>query len=184
MEKVIDKSVIERAKNGDVRAFEEIYRFYADFVFNVVLGIAQNRDVAEEITQQLFIRLYDKLRSFRYEAKLKTYIYRMAVNMAINEYKRQRRERKRLVPMEDVKEFGLIKGALDIERGDEKELAQFLLSKLSVEHRTVLILREMEGLSYEDIANTLGININTVRSRLSRARQALLAAFREMKNEG
>ncbi len=178
----MDREVIEKAKNGDIKAFEAIYATYAGFVFNVVFGIVQNRDSAEDVTQQLFIRLYDKLRSFRYGARLKTYIYRMAVNMAINEYKRLRRQRKRLVSMEEVGELHQLADRDAIQDGRDKELAYQLLSRLSPEHRTVIVLREMEGLSYEDIASTLNININTVRSRLSRARQVLMAAFREIKD--
>ncbi len=177
----MEQDVIERASRGDFKAFEEIYKAYSRFAFSVVFGIVGDRDSAEDVTQQLFVRLYDRLKSFRYEARLKTYIYRMAVNMAINEYKRLRRQRKRLVSMEEVGHLHQLSDGDAVGNDRDKELAYQLLSRLSAEHRAVIVLREIEGLSYEDIAKTLGININTVRSRLSRARQALLSAFKEIK---
>ena len=178
----ISKDTIERASGGDIGAFEEIYRVSSYFVYNVALRIVNNASDAEDITQDVFMKIYKSLGRFRFKSSFKTWVYRITVNTAINTYKRVSKESKhrgnydialKTQPADDeAKER--------VERKEKEELLKSLLDKLSIKQRSCIVLREIEGLSYEEISRVLGININTVRSRLKRARLALLAYGKEV----
>jgi len=178
----ISKDTIERASGGDIGAFEEIYRVSSYFVYNVALRIVNNASDAEDITQDVFMKIYKSLGRFRFKSSFKTWVYRITVNTAINTYKSVSKESKhrgnydialKTQPADDeAKER--------VERKEKEELLKSLLDKLSIKQRSCIVLREIEGLSYEEISRVLGININTVRSRLKRARLALLAYGKEV----
>lgn len=178
----ISADILLKAQEGDIEAFECLYRVSSGFVFTVALGITNNRADAEEVTQDVFIKVYHSLRSFRFASTFKTWVYRITVNTALNVYRKK---------VKDARARGEFEAAMDVEdphgpleqsveqEHSEKKLAG-LLHCLNADQRTCLLLREVEGLSYQEIADILGTNINTVRSRLKRAREAIL----KQKNEG
>ncbi|MFH1622765.1 MAG: RNA polymerase sigma factor [Candidatus Omnitrophota bacterium] len=178
----IGEDIIIRASEGDVGSFEKIYRAYSGFVYNVSLRIARSHRDAEEVTQNVFLILYRKLKSFRFRSSLKTWIYRIAVNLAINHAKKVSKERDRVVEYDDSigiePSRDVIGENLDREQ-KEKTIAR-LLGALNPDQRACIVLRNINGLSYEEIAQTLNININTVRTRLKRARERLLTLRREV----
>lgn len=153
-------------------SFELIYNDTANFVYNVALRILNNSEDAEEVTQEVFMTVYHKLKYFRFESSIKTWIYRITVNRAINLAKKRSREK--MVRAEYEKEL-----YSNTETRPEKEkrsgIMEELLKSVDPDQRACLVLRNMEGLSYKEISNALKININTVRSRLRRAREKLLA---------
>ena len=153
-------------------SFESIYNDTADFVYNVARRVLNNSEDAEEITQEVFVAVYNKLKYFRFESSIKTWIYRITVNRAINLAKKRAREKMKVTEYE--KEFH--SGA---ETAQEKEkrgqIIEELLRSVDPDQRACLVLRNIEGLSYKEISDVLKININTVRSRLRRARERLLA---------
>lgn len=182
----ISRDVLERASAGDPGAFEQVYRSASGFVYNVALRITRNAADAEEVTQDVFMKVHRSLKDFRFRSTFKTWVYRIAANTAINCARKSARERRGLVQGEGVVESlpGQGSAADAVLQDDQEERLQALLGRLSADHRACLVLREIEGLSYQEIAEALRIPVNTVRSRLIRARQALLEETRKgLKND-
>ena len=177
----IPKKVIEKASQGDMAAFEEIYRATSGFVYNIALRITNNRDDADEVTQDVFVRVHRNLGAFGFRSSFKTWIYRVAANTAINHCKAAGRRGRGQVEYDPVRHDrqapDTSREALDKE--DAASALRPLLAALDADQRAVLVLREIEGLDYRAIADTLKININTVRSRLKRAREKLMALGRK-----
>ncbi|MBU4343616.1 MAG: sigma-70 family RNA polymerase sigma factor [Candidatus Omnitrophica bacterium] len=174
----ISRDLLMQASKGDMQAFEEIYRLASSFVYSVALRIISNADEAKEVTQDVFIKIYNNLRRFRFRSSFKTWVYRITANTALNALKKNSKEMSRRAADYDV----ALKAKDDratttqaIEMDDNKKLLSSLLDMLNPDQRACIVLREIEGLDYKEISRALGININTVRSRLKRAREALLA---------
>jgi RNA polymerase sigma-70 factor (ECF subfamily) len=169
--------VLEQASAGNLDAFEEIYKATSSFGYNVALRVTRNSANAEEVTQDVFMKIYRNLKSFGFRSAFKTWVYRITVNTAINHYRKSSKEEKNRVDYDNLIE-SLPDNRLareGINQSDSQARLSALLDKLSPEHKSCLILREIEGLSYQEMAGALNIPVNTVRSRLKRARQALLA---------
>jgi len=175
----IDTHTIELAQDGDVSAFESIYRSFFGFVSNVAYRVVGNPQDAEEVTQETFLNMHRNIKNFRFQSSLKTWAYRITVNTAIN-FSKKRSNQHRDLSFDESYSASLAPeaySALEAQENDQR--VQQLLSSLSAEHRAVIVLRSFQGLSYQEISDTLNIPINTVRTRIKRAREALLA----MKNE-
>ncbi len=177
----IPRELIEQAQAGDIEAFEKIYRAASGLVYSVALRVTGNRQEAEEITQDVFVKIYRSIRDFRFESSFKTWAYRIAMNTALNAYKRMARDMHRREDFDTVIETraadtDTVKELVGQEERQQREtLLESLLTLLNPDQRACIVLREIEGLSYEEIAQVLRVNINTVRSRLKRARETLLA---------
>jgi len=173
----IPRDVLIRAANADLQAFEQVYNAVSGFVYSVALRITNNTADAQEVTQDVFLKIYRNLKNFQFKSSFKTWAYRIAVNTAINKYRVVSKEKKRMVSYDDTIEAGNTIADTStsfIEREDAEKAVASLLNGLNSDQRACIILREIEGLSYQEISETLKININTVRSRLKRARLALL----------
>ncbi|MCK4532276.1 RNA polymerase sigma factor [bacterium] len=173
----ITKNIIIQASKGDIGAFEIIYKTSADFVYSIALSITKNIDTAEDITQEVFIKIYKNLKKFQFRSTFKTWIYRIAINTAINDYKKRSKEMGKRDDFELALKTHCVNDITEeiIGRKDKERQLLSFLDTLNKEQRTCIILREIERLSYKEISEVLKININTVRSRLKRARIALLA---------
>lgn len=171
----IDKNIIVKAAHGDLEAFEEIYRRTKGFVYAVALKVCGNTANAEDVVQEVFVGLYRSLSSFKFNAALKTWVYRITVNAALNYCRSNKRQGKADVVFDDVAPVLSVETDLrdEVDKKERAFLVRRLLDDLSPDHKICLILRELEGLSYAEIARALKVNINTVRSRLKRAREAL-----------
>ncbi len=178
----VAKDVIDRAAEGDSDAFGEILKCYGDMVFNVSLRVLRNREDAEEVTQDVFLLLHRKLKGFEGRSSLKTWIYRITMNAALYRARGRDRMRKRTVTYDEQHSSNDQIVMPDDSVG--KEYAQHtvtrLLGLLSVDQRACVVLRSIEGLSYEEIAKTLGIALSAVRSRLKRAREKMMASKSEV----
>ena len=170
----ISKDIITKAAGGDIEAFEDIYRKTSTFVYNVALRITNNSEDADEVTQDVFMKIYRNLKNFNSLSSLNTWIYRITVNTAINRLKAKKKHidgRTDYDPaIQPVSQKEGVRNNID-----SKERVSLLLSALNPDQRACIVLREIEGLNYREIARAMRININTVRSRLKRARQKLLA---------
>ena len=177
----ISENIIIEASKGSLESFESIYKVYSGFVYNVAFRVLNNRDEAQEISQEVFLTVYRKLKSFKFKSSFKTWIYRITVNMAINYAKKKSKDRDRTVGYDDS-EFNRTINSTDeeIEREQQEKVISSLLETLNPDQRVCIVLRSVEGLSYQEIAESLNVNINTVRSRLKRARETLLAKRKEM----
>jgi RNA polymerase sigma-70 factor, ECF subfamily len=175
--------VLERAAVGNMDAFEEIYKATSSFVYNVALRVTHNNANAEEVTQDVFMKIYRNLKGFGFRSTFKTWVYRITVNTAINHYRKFSKEESSRVDYDNVIASLPDNRPEEIGRSDSQIQLNTLLDRLSPDHKTCLILREIEGLSYEEIAGALSIPVNTVRTRLKRARQALLAEAERKSHE-
>ena len=177
----IAQEVLERASRGDIVAFEQVYRAASGFVYNVAFRITRNSADAEEVTQDVFMKIYHNLKGFQFRSAFKTWVYRITANTAINRYRKSIREGKNRVDYDSIIESfpGGHSTAKDAIQSDNETRLNALLGILSPEHKACLVLREIEGLSYQDVAAALKIPVNTVRSRLKRARQALAEEARK-----
>ncbi len=159
---------------GDIESFEKLYRDTAGFVYNVAYRMVHSHQDAEEITQEVFLKVYRKLKYFRGRSAVKTWLYRITVNCAINRLNKASRERKkRDIYQADLNSRGAYSEP-ESASGDGEKTIQPLLKALNPDQRACVVLRNIEGLSYLEIAKALNIGVNTVRTRLLRARRKLL----------
>ena len=176
----IAEDIVVRAQAGSMKAFEEIYAASSGFVYNVSYRITANTQDAEEATQDTFLKIYRNLKTFRFRSSFTTWVYRIAVNAAINVYEKRSRDLSRRADYDDGVDVGDPRGAAQkgIDKEDNEALVKSMLGVLNPDQRACVVLRNIEGLSYREIVEALNVNINTVRSRLKRARAKLLA-FRQ-----
>ena len=171
----INQDVLTRATQGDIAAFEMIYQATSRFVYNVALRMAHHPQDAEEITQEVFLIVYEKLKNFRYESSFKTWVYRITVNYAINYMRRSSKERLREVDYDETQDQRSSPPEIreKVEQEEQQRKMEGWLQSLDPQQKACVILRSIEGLSYQQIADIMKTNINTVRSRLKRARERL-----------
>jgi RNA polymerase sigma-70 factor, ECF subfamily len=172
----VPRNILLQAIDGDLEAFEEIYKLISGFVYSVAFRITGNKSDAEEVTQDVFVQIFKNLRNFKFKSSFKTWAYRITFNTAINKYRQMRRENNHRQEYENIaiNEATYNKGAEFVDKENAEKTVNHLLSKLNPEQKTSILLREIEGLSYKEIAGVLKLNINTVRSRLKRARESML----------
>ena len=182
-----DDHLVERTLEGDSHAYQILVERYQQRLFAVVLGIMRHQEDALDVTQEAFVKAYKNLKSFRKQSSFYTWIYRIAYNLSIDEKRRKYRhvednlgeisELDRASASSSSGEEFLHGDRLSPEEAlNKKEFAQMFsraLDKLSPEHRAVVILREVEGLSYTEISETVGCSKGTVMSRLHHARKKL-----------
>ncbi|MCD6134722.1 MAG: sigma-70 family RNA polymerase sigma factor [Candidatus Omnitrophica bacterium] len=164
-----DNILIDKFLAGEREGFEMLVRKYQNRVVNIIYSLGSQIHNAEDIAQEVFIKVYKNLRFFRRGAKFSTWLYRITVNTAYTFLKREQK----YVALEYLgtkESTGKENVALDnLEYKERQALVKKALSMLPFKYRTVLVLRDIEGLSYRDIAKTLGCFVGTVESRLFRA---------------
>jgi RNA polymerase sigma-70 factor (ECF subfamily) len=176
---------IERLKRGEAAAFEEWVADRSGEIYGLLVRLTENREEARDLTQETFLRAFQSIGRFRGEADLRTWVYRIAINQARNRWRWWRRRRRDstvsldAIPGQTNQPLmaTLVETSENPEQqtlAHEREVAlRAALQKLGVSYRETVILRDIEGFSYEEIAATLGINVGTVKSRLARGRQEL-----------
>ncbi len=172
----IRQDILVKASKGDLQAFEEVYKLSSSFVYNVAYRVIGNQQDAQEATQEIFMTVYHKLKDFRFESSFKTWLYRITVNHSINMSKKiSKTKNKTFVFDENVNPPSVEPETHEkMDREYNEKIVQDFLSELNEDQRACIVLRNIEGLSYEEISQSLNININTVRTRLKRAREKLL----------
>jgi RNA polymerase sigma-70 factor (ECF subfamily) len=175
-----DTQLIERTLSGDRSAFNELVIRHQDRLYSSMIGVTGSAEEAEDVVQDAFVRAFTKLDSFQHGSQFFTWLYRIAFNTALS---RHRRHRSR-VSLDYTRETTGLEPVDDADSPDEPmmrrervAMVREAMGQLTEEHRTILVLREMDENSYETIAEILEISIGTVRSRLSRARFQLKLAI-------
>ncbi|MFZ5592306.1 MAG: sigma-70 family RNA polymerase sigma factor [Bacillota bacterium] len=184
MDKLSDLELVGRVKKGDNAAFSVLVQRYENKIYNLAYRFVGNHADACDLAQETFIKLYHSLHTYRGEASFATWLYRVATNVCRDELRRQQRQKKlSLDEMVEQPGFALSSDNEQempeevLEKKELQEQMQNFLLELSDEHRIVLIMREVQQLSYEEIAAALECSLGTVKSRLNRARQALKQKF-------
>ena len=173
-----DEADVARARAGDTAAFAALVRRHQDRVFGFILRMLDARDEAMELTQDVFVKAWQALPGWRPEARFSTWLLQIARNAALDQLRRRRVVQ--FAPLDDGMDVA------DTAPGPEaryasrqrQALLEHALQQIAAEHREILLLREIEDLSYAELAAVLGIAEGTVKSRLARARAALLQHFR------
>jgi RNA polymerase sigma-70 factor, ECF subfamily len=176
-----EAALIERCVSGDEVACADLVTTHQRTVFNLAFHLLGDRDEALDVSQEVFLRVFRTLSRFRGQSALRTWIYRIVVNQVRNRQRWWRRRRRAdLISLEDhLKRCGEIEATREILPDRllaSKETAGRIwaaMERLPFDQRTALVLREIDGLRYEEIAFTLNVAVGTVKSRLTRARQAL-----------
>lgn len=171
-----DTRLVEAALGGDREAFGQLVERYQDRVFNTLVRVLGSHEDARDVVQDAFVQAFVKLESFRGDAKFYTWLYRIAMNLALS-YRRRRRPTESLdatkenVGGEPVSQQPT--ATQDLIERERAEVLQCALLELNTGHRQIIVLRELEGCSYEEIGEILKMPVGTVRSRLFRARMQL-----------
>lgn len=189
-EQAAEQHLVARAREGDRAAFREIVERYEALVAATVMGMLGRSPEADDVGQQTFIRFYEALDQYRGEGGVAPYITRIAVNLSLNEIDRRKRARRRFVSRDEdafPSHEPVVDGAQEIQRFDEEEQVRGAIQQLDPIHRSVVVLRLMNGYSTKETAELLDIPVGTVLSRLYRAQRNLrdlLAPYLEDDYEG
>lgn len=191
--KDVDADLVARVQKGDKRAFDLLVLKYQRRIMRLLARMVRDVDEIEDLAQETFIKAYRAINQFRGDSAFYTWLYRIAINTGRNWQARQYR-RPQIVSAyenEDGETFDHLENLTDISTPDSvlfsKQVAQTIretLRTLPTELRTALELREVEGLSYAEIAQAMGCPIGTVRSRIFRAREAVTNALRALREGG
>jgi len=186
--KYTDEELIALFQKGDERAYLELVKRYKDRLVNFVFRYVASREMAEDIVQDTFLKLYTSSHMYKEIARFSTWIYTIAGNLAKTELRK--RKRRKIFSIHDMgiddKEFEIPSDTYNPERESrsayqEREI-QIAISRLPEQFKTAIILRDIQELSYEEISKIVGVPVGTVKSRINRGRQKLQEILRELKN--
>ena len=177
--------------DGDMTALAILVDRHKDLVYRVAMQITKNSDDASDVLQDAFLKVYDSINAFRQESAFKTWLYRIVVNLSIDAVKKRKRQQESMASLSEVSD---VHQSQDIqqdptrqaERNELQEWVTQAVNSLSIKHRAVVILHELEGLSHPQIADILDCSEGTVRSRLHYARKrlrVLLAPYIDVKGK-
>ncbi len=178
-----ESRIVQKVIKGDVNAFEKLVLAYEKNVYNIALRMTGNSEDASDMTQEAFIKAYNSLQAFRGDSKFSVWLYRIATNVCLDFLRSRSRRPTVSLSVEDNEGEDV---QLDV--ADESQSPELLLDRqmtresvrrgletLSPEYRQILLLREIQGLSYDEISQALGLEVGTVKSRIFRARKKLCA---------
>lgn len=171
-----DAQLVTASKGGDQDAFSLLVQRYQRRVFNLVLRMLQNYEEASETTQEAFLAAWQGLQAFRGEARFSTWLYRIAYNCALKQLELRKRERhlqQALQAEQALASTGEAQKTAHIEALDSQELVHEHLSQLPAKYRIVLVLRHLQDMTYEEMAEVLTMPIGTIKTHLFRARNLL-----------
>jgi RNA polymerase sigma-70 factor (ECF subfamily) len=174
-EEIGDAECVKRVQRGDTESFEILVRRHQNTTFNLIYRFLGDYDEASEMAQEVFLSAYKSIQQFRGDANFSTWLYRIAFNHANTRRKSLNSKRQRQVALED--DVVLVDYAANpetsAERKEIQQCVQQALNSLDCDDAQIILLRDLQDVSYDDIAQTLDVPVGTVKSRLHRARQAL-----------
>ena len=173
----LDEEVVRRAQRGDRDAFDLLVRTYQSAVFNHIFRLVNDRGLAEDLTQDVFVRVYQRLPSFSFKSRFTTWLFQIAVNRVVDEMRvLDRRPRPAELPVDDLLAVADNSG----EHAETIDAIWRAVGELPVDLKTALLLRDVTGLSYAEMADALGLSLATVKWRIYKAREDVqLALARE-----
>jgi RNA polymerase sigma-70 factor (ECF subfamily) len=165
-----DLELVERAKRGDTDAFRALYDMHVDRIYRLTTRMAGDPELAQDFTQDTFVRAWQRLDGFRGDSAFSTWLHSIAVSVSLNGLRQRDRHRKREAPLEEAETIGRSPGRME---PDVRGRLHKALDDLSEIYRTVFLMHDLEGYSHDEIAETLGIAQGTSKARLFRARAKL-----------
>ncbi|MBN2703670.1 MAG: sigma-70 family RNA polymerase sigma factor [Pontiellaceae bacterium] len=183
-----DDALVLKAQQGDVHAFDQLVERYQSKIYGLVYNMTSNREDAEDLVQEVFVKAYRALPRFKGKSSFYTWLYRIAVNKTINYRKKRNRKRAMSldqfdneIKLDEVYHDLTSKGSplRNLSLTELQKKMNEALQNLSEKHRTVVILHDMQGVQHEDIAKMTGASVGTIRSRLFYARRQLQAELTE-----
>jgi RNA polymerase sigma-70 factor (ECF subfamily) len=178
--------LVERSRAGDRASFDALVRRYYALAYNLAFRMLSDPDRAADATQSAFVRAYRAMPRFRQEANFSTWLYRIVTNVCLDTLRRPERGEQSLTAAEQeegpgLEEIDIPDGAADpaltAEQRERQQVVQEALKQLRDDHRAIVVMYDLQGMAYEDIARALRIPLGTVKSRLNRARHALKEAL-------
>ena len=170
-----DPGILRKAQRGDERAFSIIVRSYETPVFNYVLRLIGDRALAEDLTQEVFLRVYQGLPSFSLRSRFTTWMFQVTKNRVLDELRATERRPRGVVAIEDAPALEVLDAPL--ESLEEMDAVWRAINELNVDLRMALLLRDVVGLSYTEIADSLEVTLATVKWRIYKAREEVQAAL-------
>ena len=170
-----DLGVLRKAQRGDERAFAIIVRAYETPVFNYVLRLVGDRSLAEDLTQEVFLRVFQGLPKFSLRCKFTTWLFQVTKNRVLDELRASERRPRHLVALDDVAPLEVMDAP--IERGETVDALWRAIEGLSTDLKMALLLRDVAGLSYTEIADSLEVTLATVKWRIYKGREDVALAL-------
>ena len=180
-----DPTLVRAAQRGDMAAFEELVARHRDKIYARALSMMRNEEEAVDLSQEAWVKGWQRLKQFQGEASFGTWMTRIVINLCLDQLRKQKRQRAESIEEIDEESGGVerqmpvvtVNPTAGLERQELRQRIDQALNQLSYEHRTVLVLHQFEEMEYKQIAKTMGCSIGTVMSRLSRARARLAQAL-------
>lgn len=169
----IEKRLIKRIAKGDRDAFQRLYARYKDNVYNTALGYVQNKEAAEEVTQDVFLSIFQKADSFAGDAKVSTWVYRITVNAALSHLDRRARRPTADVEIEDLHRIDFNHPGVQLENQEKARYLFAAINTLGEAQKTAFVLKNIEGLSQQQVAEIMQVTVKSVESLLQRAKSNL-----------
>lgn len=179
---VTEKLLVSKSKKGDILAFEKLISSYEKKAYNIAYRMMNNEEDAKDVTQEAFIKIYKSIKNFREESSFSTWLYRIVTNVCLDELRKKKRNETTPLELNIENDKGTthIEIGMDeetpedlYERLEERQMILNTINSLKDDYKTVIILRDIQGFSYEEIASILSCSLGTVKSRINRARNAL-----------
>lgn len=168
--------IILRAQRGDTKAFEQLYREHVGRVYAVCVRILADGKLAEELTQDVFVRAWQTLPGFRGEAAFSSWLHRLAVNVVLVYFRTERRREARITPVDDLS--SIERGGDTHPAGDRMDIED-AIAGLPPRARAIFVLHDIEGYKHEEIAEQLGLAVGTSKAQLHRARKLLMEVLKQ-----
>ena len=186
-----DESLVKAARKGELAAFEELVFRHRDPIYARAFSMTRNEQDAVDLSQEAWIKGWQRLGQFQGESSFTTWMTRIAINLCLDHLRKQKRHRTDSIEELDDESGGVerqmpvvsVNPTAGLERAELRQKIDGALGQLSLEHRTVLVLHEFEDMEYKEIAKTVGCSIGTVMSRLFYARRKMAALLAGVRNE-
>jgi len=186
-----DRTLVRAAQRGDMAAFEELVARHRDKIYARAYSMMRNEEEAVDLSQEAWVKGWQRLRQFQGEASFGTWMTRVVINLCLDQLRKQKRQRTESIEAMDEESGGVERQmpvvtsnpTAGLERAELRQRIDRALALLSYEHRTVLVLHEFEEMEYKEIARTMGCSIGTVMSRLFYARRKLAALLADLKKQ-
>ncbi len=186
-----DPALVRAAQQGDTAAFEELVARHRDKIYARAFSMMRNEEEAIDLSQEAWIKGWQRLRQFQGDAGFATWMTRIVINLCLDQLRKQKRQRAESIEAMDEESGGVerqmpvvtVNPTAGLERTELRQRIDRALGQLSHEHRTVLVLHEFEEMEYKEIAKTMGCSIGTVMSRLFYARRKMAALLTDLKKQ-